>query len=655
LPDGVPATSVRLQEVLSIAADKAGNVYFPESPWNAVFRVDAATGQLTRVAGNGKSGYSGDNGPATDAQLSGPHGVAVDASGALYIAEMWNHTVRKVSKGIITTIAGNGTPGYSGDNGPATSARLNGPESVAVDASGTVYIADTGNNAIRKVSNGVITTIAGTGKYDEFARSGPAIQADLARPHGVAVDPSGDWYVIASGAALLTVTKAAITGAFRRFPYDGPVIPGHEYPRPYILPSAPALDASGNVYIADGYGHRIYKISDGVATAIAGNGTQGYSGDHGPATGAQLRQPLGVAVDGSGNVYIADSLNRVIRKLSNGTIATIAGRATGGLDGSGPALNAQLNFPLGVAADASGNVYIADQNSQAIRKVSKGTIGVVAGTGEDGFSGDGGPATSARLSFPSSVAVDAAGNLYIADEDNYRVRKVANGAISTIAGDGTAGYSGDNGPATSAQLRPSISLAVDASGNVYIADPRSNVVRKVSSGAITTVAGNGTKGYSGDNGPAANARLDEPAGVAVDASGALYIADSGNHAVRKVADGVITTVAGNGTKGYSGDNGPATSAQLSGPGSVAVDSLGNLYIADCGNHRVRKVTKGAISTIAGTGTTAYSGDDGPATGARLFGIRGIAVDMSGNVYFADPTNNVVRVLVPESDPPKPLH
>jgi len=360
-------------------------------------------------------------------------------------------------------------------------------------------------------------------------------------------------------------------------------------------------------------------------------------------------------VDGSGNVYIADSLNRVIRKLSNGTIATIAGRATGGLDGSGPALNAQLNFPLGVAADASGNVYIADQNSQAIRKVSKGTIGVVAGTGEDGFSGDGGPATSARLSFPSSVAVDAAGNLYIADEDNYRVRKVANGAISTIAGDGTAGYSGDNGPATSAQLRPSISLAVDASGNVYIADPRSNVVRKVSSGAITTVAGNGTKGYSGDNGPAANARLDEPAGVAVDASGALYIADSGNHAVRKVADGVITTVAGNGTKGYSGDNGPATSAQLSGPGSVAVDSLGNLYIADCGNHRVRKVTKGAISTIAGTGTTAYSGDDGPATGARLFGIRGIAVDMSGNVYFADPTNNVVRVLVPESDPPKPLH
>jgi sugar lactone lactonase YvrE len=307
-----------------------------------------------------------------------------------------------------------------------------------------------------------------------------------------------------------------------------------------------------------------------------------------------------------------------------------------------------------VAVDVSGSVYIADQNGHVIRKVSKGGVGIVAGNGEGGISGDGGPAISAQISYPRGVAVDPLGNLYIADDGNNRVRKVAKGVMTTIAGTGEAGYSGDNGLATSAQLRSATGVAVDASGNVYVADTRSHVVRKVSKGIITTVAGIGTSGYSGDGGPARNARLNEPVGVAVDASGSVYIADSQNHVVRRVSKGSITTICGDGQGGYSGDNGPATSAQLHSPTGVAVDASGNLYIADEMNNRIRKVTDGVISTIAGTGTAAYSGDDGTATSAQLNHPSSVAVDALGNVYFSDSSSSVVRILVPERGPALPL-
>ncbi len=320
-------------------------------------------------------------------------------------------------------------------------------------------------------------------------------------------------------------------------------------------------------------------------------------------------------------------------------IVTVAGTGTFGDSGDGgPATAAQLDAPRGVAVDRLGNVYIADYANERIRKVaSDGTISTFAGNGTPGFSGDGGPATAAQLLAPIDVDVDAQGNLYIADFGNRRVRKVTTtGVISTVAGTGTIGFSGDGGPATSAQLGYPYGVAADAQGNLYIADYATQRVREVSrAGVISTVAGNGTAGSAGDGGPATAAQLSSPSGVAVDADGDLYIADYGNQRIRKVTNGTISTVAGTGTPGFSGDGGGATAAQLNGPISVVTDPNGNLYIADLGNQRVRKVANGTISTAAGTGAEGSSGDGGPASAAQLNWPRGLALDGRGDLYVVE--------------------
>ncbi len=325
------------------------------------------------------------------------------------------------------------------------------------------------------------------------------------------------------------------------------------------------------------------------------------------------------------------------------TISTFAGNGTAGYSGdNGPATSGTLS-PAGIAVDSAGNLYIADSNR--IRKVSKGVITTVAGNGTYGFSGDNGPATSAQLFNPQGVAVDSAGNLYIADTFNDRIRKVSGGVITTVAGNGTSGVNGENIPATTAQLNWPYGVAVDSAGNLYIANTYNNRVCKVSGGMITTVAGNGSHGFGGDNGPAAAAQLSYPDGVAVDAAGNLYITDTDNNRIRKVSGGVITTVAGNGAEGFSGDNGPATSAQLGWPYSVAVDAAGNLYIADTFNNRIRKVSNGVITTLGGDGTFGFSGDNVAATSAAV-SPSGVAVDSAGRVYVADNVNNRIRVLTP---------
>ncbi len=334
------------------------------------------------------------------------------------------------------------------------------------------------------------------------------------------------------------------------------------------------------------------------------------------------------------------------------TVRTVAGNGASGYSGDGgPATAAGLPYPTGVAVDANGNLYIADGSNNRVRKVSpNGIITTVAGNGNQGFSGDGGPATAASLHGPHSVAVDTNGNLFIADTSNHRVRKVnPDGIIITVAGIGftTIGVSGDGGPATAAGLYAPFGVAVDAQGNLYIANYNHHRVRKVSpNGIITTVAGNGNQGFSGDGGPATAASLNNPHGVAVDANGNLYIADGSNNRVRKVSpNGIITTVAGNGNQGFSGDGGPATAAGLYGPVDVAVDTNGNLFIADSSNHRIRRVTpNGMIATIAGSGVSGFSGDGDPATVARLHGPHSVAVDASGNLYVADEANHRIRSL-----------
>ncbi len=651
--NNAPATSVRLtQSSAGVAVDGAGNTYLAANAWNVVFRVDAATGELTRFAGNGTAGYSGDNGPATSAELNGVMSVAADAAGNVYIADTGNNRIREVSNGLITTIAGNGCLGYLGDGGPATNACLNQPFGVAVDASGNLYIADSENYVVRKVSNGMIATIAGNGTNPAIfsGDNGPAVNAVLGFPFSVAVDRTGNLYIVAAG-VIRKISNGVITtfaGTYGTTGYAGDNGPAASATFDY--PAGVAVDASGDVYIADMDNNAIRKVSKGLITTFAGNGTSGYSGDNGPPAGAELNHPNGVAVDASGNVYIADAGNARIRKVSNGAIATIAGGAGVSFGDNGPATRAALYQPRDVAVDASGNVYIADTLENTIRKVSHGVITTVAGNGTFGYSGDNGPAASAALNQPYGVAVDASGNVYIADTNNSVVRKVSSGVITTLAGNGTYGYSGDNGPAASAQLCAPTGVAVDKAGNVYIADVNCSVVRKVSNGVITTFAGNGTRGYSLLNGPASGAELNSPVAVAADASGNVYIADAGidMNAVFEVSNGVITTFAGNGTNGYWGDGGPAADAGLFAPSGVAVDSSGDVYISETGPVSViREVSGGIIATVAGDGTAGYSGDNGRATSAELCGPMGLAVDASGRVYIADSANNVIRVLVPD--------
>jgi sugar lactone lactonase YvrE len=826
--DGGPAVAAELSDPFGGAVDSAGNLYIAD--WGNARIRKVSNGTVTTVAGNGTEGYGGDNGPATSAELSYPIGVAVDSAGNLYVADTYNQRIRKISNGVITTVAGVGTAGFSGDNGAATSAQLNYPYGVAVDSSGNLYIADYGNNRIRKVSNGVITTVAGTGTAGFAGDGGLAVSAQVNQPISVAVDSSGRLYIAdygndrirgVSSGIIATVAGNGTPG----FAGDGGPATGAQL----YSPRGVAVDSGGNLYIADTYNQRIREVTSGVIFTIAGNGTPGYSGDGATASSAELYDPTGVAIGSGSNVYIADLANSRIRVLipsgppcttsvspltiapgapggtfnlavttsapvcywavqtlpswitnagnnigtgsatvtlvvasnsagarsaaisiagslvqvnqssppcnyslsvggeafpvaggtgsvsvtaqsycswsasspvswvtvksgaggaGNGTvtfqvaansgsaqsatltiagipftvdeaagtvlsqtynIGTFAGNGTVGYAGDGgPPASAEVSQPLAAAVDSAGNLYFADKNNQRVRKISHGTITTVAGNGAQGYAGDGGPAIAAQLSWPSGVALDAAGNLYIADAGNNVVRKVSNGTITTVAGNASYGYTGDGGPATGAQLNYPSGVAVDGAGNLYIADSDNNAVRKVSNGIITTAAGTGTEGYIGDGGVATSAELAYPEGVAVDSLGNVYIADSLNYAVRWITNGVINTLAGNGTQGYGGDGGPGAAAQLNIPVGVAVDPAGNLYIADTGNNRVRELSSAVISTLAGNGTQGFSGDGGAAKSAELAQPSGVAVDSSGNVYIVDTANSRIRVATPTS-------
>jgi sugar lactone lactonase YvrE len=309
----------------------------------------------------------------------------------------------------------------------------------------------------------------------------------------------------------------------------------------FYNPAAIKRDAIGNLYVADYSNHRVRKIdTSGVVTTIAGNGSATYAGDGGPATAASIRQPAGIALDGSGNIYISDNFNNRIRKVdATGNISTVAGNGTGGYSGDGGAATAaMINRPTGITTDASGNIYFADESNHAIRKVTvaTGVITTIAGTGIGGYST--GVATMSRLSQPKDVAVDASGNIYIADWMNHRVRMVnTSGNIVDLAGDGTMGFTGDGYAATAARVNRPIAVWIDASGNLLVADNGNSRIRKIflsGVGHIVTLCGNGTYSFGGDGGPASAAALNSPMGVISDASGTIYLADQGNHRVRKI-------------------------------------------------------------------------------------------------------------------------
>ena len=670
---GVPATPVAAQSASiaqpqRVAVDGSGNVYFTAS--NVVYKM-TGSGTLTVIAGTGRMGYAGDGGPAVNAQLNNPQGIAVDYKGNIYIADTGNNVVRiltpdgNINLFVGYVVAGQPTFGYTGDGGPANSAQLQLPVGIAVDGAGNLYIADSANNAIREVtSDGNIRTIAGLGPNAPGfgGDGGAAAAANLWGPLDVAVDSSSNIYIadtnnanvrrittdgnINSIAGSTAVVSGAITIAFG-YSGDGAGATLAKLAGPAGL----AVDSSGNLYIATYADNRIRKVdSKNSISTFAGNSGYGFAGDGGPATSAQLSAPRGIAVDGSGNVYLADRWNNRIRKIAGGNLTTIAGNGLGSSGGdNGPAANAQFNAPEGVAVDKSGNVYISDFYNNRVRLVtaSTGAVTTFAGTGVSGFSGDGGAATSAKLSQPAGLALDSAGNLYIADSNNGAVRMVTPaGIISTVAGTGVPGFSGDGGSATAAKMMAPFAVALDSANNLYIADYY-GWIRKVtaSTGVITTLAGNGTIGYSGDGGAATAAQFYNPLGVAVDSSGTVYVADSNNGAVRMIQNGTISTIAGNGTLSYTGDGALAFFAQFSQLSGIAVDAQGNIYVADTGNNAIRLFPlNGIVSTIAGNGAQGYKGDGAAATVAEINAPAALAVSPSGNVYFADVGNNSVRLL-----------
>src|ERR1017187_4986606 len=649
-------------------AVSGSNVYF--SSGNSVFKIDAS-GTLTLIAGNSRAGFSGDGGPAVNAQLNAPQGLALDAAGNVYIADSLNNRVRVVNtKGVISTFAGNGTvhpPGFGGDSGPATDASLHLPSALAVDSSGKVYIAVSADNTVRVVTtDGLINLFAGSGYpgfYGDYNAgtttagvctgcvAGTATLAGLTNPQDVEIGPNNTILIADTGnASIRSVSSAGIITTLSGLNGGAGLVAsgdGVANTLAMLAPFGVTADSSGNLYVAESGTYRIRKIDTaGNITTAIGDGNQGFAGDGGPANKVEMSGPTSVALDSSGNLYFADSLNNRIRKLAGGTVRTFAGNGVFSYSGDGAAAtSAQLNTPMGVGV-SSANLYIADTANNAVRSVANGVISNFAGTGTAGSSGDGNAATGAQLNGPQGLAVDSAGSLYIADTQNHRVRKVTNGNISTVAGNGTAGSGGDGGAAGSAQLNLPFGVAVDGPGNLYIAEFGNNRVRKVSTnGNISTLAGSGVSGYSGDKGQAASAMLNGPQGVAVDSAGNVYIADTANNRVRMVApNGVITTVAGTGAAGVSGDGGLAVNALVGNPGALATDSVGNVYIAD-GSARVRKLfPSGIITTIAGAGTRGYSGDGGAATSAKLNGPSAVAVDNQGGLYVADTLNNAVRSL-----------
>ena len=661
-PPATPATatSTGVGVTRRVTFDPAGNLYFTAG--ECVFKLSGTN--VVLVAGTGRPGFSGDGGPAVSAQLNTPVGLAFDQKGNLFVADSLNNRIRVIDPtGVINTYAGNGqigVIGYFGDGGPATEAQLNNPLGVAVDSFGQVHVADTGNNLIRKITlSGIISTIAGNGLAAYAGDHFLAVNAELNHPADLVFDSAYNLLIADTGNALIRRITAAdgdiniFAGNITEVGYygDGRYAADVGFAEPYSI----AMDAAGDLWVAERGDGRIRLVLELTAqvTTVAGTGALGFFGDNGPANQAMLNQPTGIAVDSSGNLYIADSQNCRIRKaLAGGNanpIATIVGNGVISYSGDGgQATKAQLNTAMGVAVDSSGNLYIADTSNNVVRKVTaSGAISTLAGTGSAGFSGDGSAAAGAQLNAPRSVAVDSSGNVYIADTGNSRVRKIsAAGVISTYAGSGTVGYAGDNAAATSAQLNAPLGLAVDSAGNLYIADFGNNVVRKVSAGgAISTVAGNGIQGYGGDGGKATGAALNGPQAVVVDTSGDLYIADSQNSRIRVVTpDGAISTVAGTGIAGYTGDGHPAINAQIANPAGLAVDSAGSLYITDSSTLVRKFFVGGPIVTIAGNGTVGYSGDGGAATLAQLDAPIGLAVNSQGIVYIADSGNSAIRSL-----------
>ncbi len=572
--DGGPALSAVLTQTEGVAVDSAGSVYVADAADNRVRKI-TPDGTIQTVAGTGRAGFAGDGGAASNALLSHPYGLALDSAGNLYIADLGNARVRKVSvDGVIQTVVGGGSivPGGNGDGSLAINIKLAEPRDLAAAGDGTLYVSDFGANQVYSVSpSGILTTVAGTGKAGNTGDGAAAPLAQLNAPAGLALDGAGNLYIADSGNnRVRNVFRGVISNVFNVTEPTGvaigssgalyvaaPAFFGTTSKTTAGMASAfdVALDRAGNVYATTGQ-FVVKFAASGAVTTIAGNGAPRYfGGDNGPAVMARLSSPAAVAVDSQGNSYIADTANHRIRKITpTGIISTIAGTSDAGAKGDGgPAALAQLNAPRSVAIDSFGNLYIADSGNNEIRKITPG--GIIA-------------PFSTELSDPEGVAMDANGMVYIADTGNNQVLQI------TPSG----------GTIKLATASKPVALVVDAAGNVFVSES-ARVLKIAPNGAVSVVADG----------------LNAPAGLAFTSAGDLLIAETGANRIQRLTSaGSLTPVAGTGAAGFSGEGGAAIAAQLDSPSGLLVASDGTIWIADQGNNRIR--TLSALEAIGEVAT-----------------------------------------------------
>lgn len=679
---------------------------------------------LATVAGSG-SGI-GDGGNALNAELKQPMGLALLSGGDLLVVDQGHNRIRRLGSSV-STFAGSGVDGFQ--DGAASAAAFSSPAAIAVDASGSVYVADFGNNRIRKIENGQVSTIAGTGIDGYQGDGGLAVNAAFNYPQGLAMTPGGNLIIADTYNHLIRIYAPRDSSEYGFFMPEGTVhrlagtgTAGYKdstrLESQFNKPVAVAVDASGSVFVADSANHRIRRIDvDGSVSTVAGNGSTVFNGDGDDALAASLDSPWGLAIDASGSLFVADSGHRRIRLITPGaSISTIAGTGVAGSSGDGgaakdaqlgipaalalsedslyvsdfgenrvrkitlstglittvaglvaadgtKALETRLASPLGVALAPDGKLLIVDTDRNLVRRLgADDTLSIVAGSGLPGFDGDGGDPKSALLNGPASAVYDSAGVLYVVDTTNKRIRAIGGasdvtafgvtipaGKIVTVAGGGDA--SKGEGKALAHTFSEPVDLAFTAAGDMLVTDATANRVHKIArgDGTISPFAGNGAAGFTGDNSAAVAAELQSPRGIAVDADGSVLIVDGQNHAVRRVKNGIITTVAGNGSANFTGDNGPAMTAQLNGPWDVAPDGNGGFYVTDSGNHAIRWVSPGGIIiTVAGTPKVpGFLGDGGAALAGRLSEPKGLVRSNGGAIWFADTGNHRIRKLTPQ--------
>ena len=687
-PINLPKASASIGAPVAVRQDSLGNTYILDNDYGRVYRVDHTTGNMSVFAGNGVVGFSGDGGPAVDAEMDGPSGMCLDANDNVFVADSDNAVIREIP--VVTgggktalniyTVAGVETETnyiYGGDGAPALSANLHFPDGCSFDSHGNLYIADRGNNAIRVVIGASATAPVGIG---------PVTAGNIYLFAGSlgAVPPAPP--VVGYGANGAAAIGAGLNGPFDVFvdSHDNVFIGDLGNPGPTPNNVVREVPATAQVFPFAMVAGHIYTVA-GVQGSIGH--TTGVL-----ATLALLNGPEGIFVDTKGNLFFADTSNQVIREVAGPTPGTgmtagfiydVAGTAgTHGYSGDGgTAITASLTFPAGTFVDSTGSIFISDANSNAIRQVTSGTgdyttetISTFAGNGHFAYGGDGAPAIDGELNLPAGISVDTLGNLIIADAENSLIRKVATpistGNLLTLTGKPEDdGFSGDGSPALGSVVNIAMGVFTDPFGNVFIADTSNCLVRKITGGNIVTVAGTDPTttpvcGFAGATGPATAATLGHVNGVALDAAGDVFFSDSTNNIVWEVAKNTTATMtAGHiyvavgtpGPAGYSGDGAAATAAQLNSPTGISFDVFGNLFIADTLNNVIREVpannttnpspmTAGDIYTVAGDqgAGAGYTGDTGPATSATMNNPFTIVVDNADDIFIADTKNQVIR-------------